>query len=159
MINNAFFLAFCCCVTCCCSFSSFFLLNNSFSCCLRAIPAYKYTYIYLYNTCIYIYESSYLATENSDKGGEESEFTRVQQHSPEGGGCRGTAVLFSSSLPGLLEFSSVSMNSSGPIPKMAQLLPVTGLGSPKQAGCHQRPQQPSQISQLLMKNGTFFRDE
>lgn len=39
--------------------------------------------------------------------------------------------------------SNVSMNSSGPIPKMTQLLPVTGLGSPKQAGCHQRPQQPS----------------
>lgn len=111
----------------------------------------------MYIQYIYIYESSYLATGNSDKGGEESESTRVQQHSPEGGGCRGTGS--SLHLSQGFWISNVSMNSSGPIPKMTQLLPVTGLGSPKQAGCHQRPQQPSQISQLLMRNGTFFRDE
>lgn len=49
--------------------------------------------------------------------------------------------------------SNVHVNSSGPIPKVTRSLPVTGQGSSKQAGCHQRSQQPSQISQLLMRNG------
>lgn len=98
-----------------------------------------------------------MAAENGDKGGEESEFARVQQRSPEGGGCRGTAGLFSSSLPGIS--MNVSTNSSGPVPKTTPLLPVAGLGSSQQAGCRRRSQQPSQISRLLMRNGTFFRDE
>lgn len=60
-----------------------------------------------------------MATENSDKGGEESELTRVQQHSPEGGGCRGTAGSSLHVSQGLWN-STVSMNSSGPIPKMTR---------------------------------------